>query len=248
MMTRALLIAVAATALALPASAAATKFPGQNREATFRVSVKGVQTPTWTENHQSTGARCDSSAHGSGSERIVFSSRPAVIKAWQFMGTGPVFFTSGRRPAALRGRGYVTRNGRVERGDFDPSCAVGDGGDGTAAPPASDCGKRKIASLPLELEWDPNNAKRIMVVNDAGKSGPRFDSCPVNGWSWTTLLRYDDKKGTAGEELPAADLFDKRQGKMLVLGKGLVKQSDSSLGIASTTRIEWTLTLIRLRR
>jgi hypothetical protein len=246
---RLFLIAAATAALALPGSAGATKFPGKNREATFRVSVQGVQTTTWSENHQSTGTLCDSSSHGSGSERIVFSSRPVVIKAWQFMGAGRVVFTRGTKPATLPGRGSVTRNGKLERSDVDPRCAVGDGdGDGTTAPPASDCGRKVIGSLPLMLGWDPSNSKRIMVVNDSSKSGPPFENCPVSGDAWTTLLRWDDKKGTAGEELPAADLFDKRQGKMLVLGKGTVKRSDSSRGSASTTRVQWTLTLTRLRR
>lgn len=244
-MTAALVAAIAAAAL--PGSAAATTIPGKNRQATFLVEVRGVQTTTWTEDHHSSGQLCDYTSTGSGSEKVVFSSRPVVIKAWQFMGAGSVFFTRGRKPATLPGRGYVVRHGKLERGDFNPSCAVGDGGDGTpSAPPASDCGRKKIASLPIEFEWDPSNGKRLNLVNDSSETGPEYENCPLQGEGWTNLLRSDDKKGTAGEELPAVDIFDKRQGKMLVLGEGAIKRS--SMDIDYTVRISWTLTLTRLRR
>jgi hypothetical protein len=235
------------TVVSLPASqATATRMPGRNQQATFKVSVKGVQTTTWSENHQSSGDLCDVTQTGSGSERVVFSSRPVVIKALRIMSAGSIFFVRGRKPATLPGRGHVTRNGTLNRGPIDPRCAVGDGGDGTAAPPPSDCGRKRITSLTLMLGYDPANRRRINVFNDSGQAAPDFEQCPVMGDSWTTILRRDDAHGTPGEELPAVDLFDRSQGKILVLGKGLVRRT--AMDVTSTTRIEWTLTLTRLRR
>ena len=246
-MRRGLPIVAVVVAVTVAAPAEAPRMPGKNRHATFKVSVKGVQTTTWSENHQSTGARCDYTSTGSGTERVVFSSRPVVVEAWQVMSAGSVFFVRGSKPATLPGRGYVTRHGKSERGPIDPGCAVGDGGDGTAPPPpASDCGRKRITSLRLQLGFDPANRKRINVFNDSSTAAPEFEQCPIAGESWTTILRRDDAHGTAGEELPAVDLFDERQGKMLVLGKGQVRRT--AMDTTSTTRIRWTLTLTRLRR
>jgi len=245
--TSALLAAAACLWLASPttATATATKLPGKNRQATFRVSIEGVQTTTWVENHQSQGGRCDYTETGQGSERVVFSSRPVVIKAWQFRGVATVFFLRGKKNATLPGRGSVTRTGTLERGALDPSCAVGDGGDESAPPPASDCGRKPIASLPLDLGYDPKDAKRITVYNASSKTGPDYEHCPRLGEGWTTILRGDDTHGSAGQELPAADLFDKRQGKMIVLGKGTIRRT--AMDVTYTVRIKWTLTLRRLR-
>lgn len=221
--------------------AAAAWMNTEQRHATFRISVRGVQTTQWVEDHQATPNQpCDYTETGNGSERVVFSSRPVKVTAWH-MGTGPVMFVRARKPATLPGRGKVTRHGTLKL-DFDPSCAVGDGGDGGSAPPASDCGTKRITSLPLELVY---RGKRITVTNH-GQGGPDFSYCPLQGEGWTTILDDDNQRETAGQELPLDDLFDRKQGKILVLGDGTVNRSSSN-GISYRTHVEWTLTLRRLR-
>jgi hypothetical protein len=238
---RAVLLAPAAC-LALASAAPATQLPGRHREATFKVSVDGVQKTTWSVDHESVGL-CDFAETGSGSETVRFSSRTVTIKAFQLLGRGPIYLSRAGGEAVLPGRGRVRRGGTVQKGPVDPSCAVGDGGDGSGPPP-SDCGTKRITSLPLVLRYD--GSKRITLANDGAKTSPDYENCPLMGEGWTSILSRLDH-GTAGEDLPASDLFDRRQGKILVLGRGTL--SRRGLGdMTSTTEIRWTLTLTRLRR
>jgi hypothetical protein len=245
-MIRSTTVAVLALGLAAAAPASATRAPGKSREAWFRVSVEGVQTLRWTENHPSRGG-CDYDEHGSGTERVVFRSRRSVlVHAFQLFGIGPVMFAGPSDQADLPMRGTVHRQGTLTLAPPAPGCAVGDGGDGSYTPPASDCGTKRITRLALRLEYDALNPRRITLWNDGNEAAPEFTNCPAQGDAWTTILSRDDHRRTAGEELPAHDLFDRRQGKILVLGRGKVHSSSS--GVEATTRIRWTLTLRRVRR
>jgi len=47
------------------------------------------------------------------------------------------------------------------------------------------------------------------------------------------------------EELPRRDLFDRSQGKIILLGRGTVRSN--AFGDSSTTKIRWDLTLRRVR-
>jgi len=246
LMIRSTTVAAVALGLAVAAPASATKAPGKSREAWFRVSVQGVQTLRWSENHPPVG-QCGYDEHGSGSERVVFRSRRTVlVHAFQLFGVGPVLFAGPKGNADLPMRGTVRRSGTLTLAPPAPGCAVGDGGDGTYVPPAPDCGTKRIRRLSLRLEYDVLNPRRITLWNDGREAAPEFTNCPSQGEGWTKILSRDDRKRTAGEELPAHDLFDRGQGKMLVLGRGKVHSAYS--GVEATTRIRWTLTLRRVRR
>lgn len=248
MLTRsALATAVLVAGLAAAAPVSATRAPGKSREAWFRVSVEGVQTLRWSENHPREG-QCGYEEHGSGTERVVFRSRRSVlVHAFQLFGIGPVMFAGPKGEAELPMRGTVRRQGTLTLAPPAPGCEVGDGGgDGSYTPPAPDCGTKQIARLALRLEYDALNPRRITLWNDSSEAAPEFTNCPAQGEAWTKILSRDDRKRTAGEELPAHDLFDRRQGKMLVLGRGKVHSAYS--GVEATTRIRWTLTLRRVRR
>ena len=139
-MIRSTSVAVLALGLVAAAPASATRLPGKSREAWFRVSVEGVQTLRWTENHPSEG-QCGYEEHGSGSERVVFRSRRTVlVHAFQLFGTGPVILAGPDGQADLPMRGTVRRQGTLTLAPPEPGCEVGDGGDGTYVPPAPDCG------------------------------------------------------------------------------------------------------------
>jgi hypothetical protein len=227
----------------IAASAFATYLPGGTSNARFKVTVKGVQTTTWTTDHKS-AFRCDPASKGSGTEKVKFaSSKVAVIRAFR-VGHGPVLFVRGTGQPDLPTRGYVERHGTLTLAPSDPSCEVGDGGGGSG-PAASDCGRKKISSLPLRLQYDPLNAKRITLSNGTIPKSPQFTTCPGGRVGWTTILSRDDRHRTAGESLPARDVFDRHQGKMIVLGKGVVRSNSD--GTVSTTKISWELTLTRLK-
>lgn len=246
-MTHGLLLRAAvagATALALLTAPAAQATKGQLnvKEARFKVTVKGTQTTTWSANHPST-SRCVSAYTGSGTEKVTFRSKRRVVAKAFALGRGPVLWTAGGDVAELPMKGTVIRRGSMTFAPTPPDCAVGDG-DSTGTPPASDCGTKKIRSLRLLLAYDYQRHDRITLSN-GGQAEPRFEQCPSLGQGWTTILSRDDRKRTAGEELPRRDLFDRRQGKMIVLGRG--KVTTNADGVSATTRIEWELTLVRRR-
>lgn len=241
MSTHRLLIPLAAAAtLSLCASASATKLP-KFHQAAFKATVEGIQTTKWTADHPSTG-RCDQSMHGSGSERVTFASSRAVkIKAFQIGNSRPSLTGPGG-PADLPTRGAVTRTGTLQLGPLVPECEVGDGG-GSSVPPPSDCGRKTIPSLLMEVQYDPADGKRITLSNEPVQA-PRFAQCPNMGNGWPAILSIANGRAI-GEALPAHDLFDRRQGKTIVLGKGTATGGDG--GIHWTTHVEWTLTLKRVK-
>jgi hypothetical protein len=241
-MTRyALLSALTAVvALAASATADATTAP-RFKQAAFHATVKGVQTTTWTVNHPST-ARCNPASHGSGSERVTFaSSRVARVKAVQIFGAPPAWAGS-QGPPLLPTRGWVTRQGTLETAPSPPECAVGDGGGGGTTP-ARDCGRKRIKSLNLELGRDPANRTRISLRSDPVKA-PRFENCPSLGEGWPVILAIARGKAV-GQTLPDRDLFDRRQGKMILLAHGT--STGGTDGVHYTTKVRWELTLKRLR-
>lgn len=230
----------------VPVQAGFATEPIRVREAYFRVTVEGVQRTKWTANHTSE-RRCDPAYTGSGSERVRFASKRAVVvRAFQFGRRGPVSLLAGPGLAELPTRGSVRRSGTLNLPPADPGCAVGDGGDGTYVPPPPDCGTKAIPALKLRLAYDALSANRITLSPAEFPSRPTFKQCPIQGVGWTTILSRDDRERTAGQLLPRDELFDRRQGKMLVLGEGKVHTNIS--GVDSTTRMDWTLTLTRVRK
>jgi hypothetical protein len=243
--TAAVGLAAAGLLTAAPAAAATTRL--DTREAKFKVSVEGVQTTTWTANHEPQ-FRCDRPFTGSGKETVNFKSKRAVvIRAFQLGNGTPMLLNRSRRGlATLPTKGWVNRNGSTSSPPVEPDCAVGDGdGDGTYTPPAPDCGRKSFGALDLELMYDPLKRGRLTLSGNGPRDPQLFKQCPVHGTSWPSILSSDDRKRTAGEELPYKDLFDKRQGKTILIGRGTQRQS--VYGITSTSKIRWELTLRRLR-
>ena len=230
--------------LAVVSPASATYLKGGNNDAYFKATVKGTQTTTWSEDHKPM-FKCDSASQGSGKETVKFASTKAVVlRAFQF-NKGPAIWLRGKGHADMPTKGYVERNGTRTLAPATPECAVGDG-DGTYTPPPSDCGRKPISSMPLRVAHDALNKNRITLSNATMMRAPVFQQCPLGGEGWPGILSRDAKKRTAGEALPLKDLYDKRQGKMIVIGRGAV--STNSNGYASSTKITWTLTLTRLKR
>jgi hypothetical protein len=247
-MTRTRTLATALGALAalvtiLSATTSATQY--NLRDAWFKVSVEGVQTTKWVVDKDAE-SQCDSSQTGSGSERITFAStRKIKTRAFQLNG-GPVYWVTGvSDPAVLPTRGWVRRSGQLTTTPPGVGCEVGDGGGGDYEPPAPDCGRKRIKSLRLRLMFDPLKRERITLSRNDNRRAPEFKNCVMLGEGWPDILSKDDKKRTAGQHLPYDDLFDRRHGKMLVFGRG--KVTSNSGGYFYVTKIEWTLTLERIR-
>jgi hypothetical protein len=217
---------IAALALAFPATAFA-------KTARFRASVEGVQRIAWTVD---TADACGGTYRGSGSEVVRFHSiRPQRLTVRS--GRVPTF-AMGRRWARFDTRGRVTRDGAVTYTPDPNGGACGDGGGGgdPVAPPPPDCGTKRFRLLPLVPEPVGRNAIRLGVGDPAPL--PPFSACPVYGPAFPDVL-------PARTRLPMDELFDDSIGKELVLGRG--HRHESAAGITVDTRLEWTLTLARIR-
>ena len=215
------------------------------RQAWFKVSVEGVQTTKWVVDKDAE-SECDSAQTGSGSERVTFTStRKVKVRAFQ-LNRGEVFLTVGMagKPAVLPTHGRVRRSGTLTTTPPGLGCEVGDGGGAEPDPP--DCGQKRFKGLRLRPMFDPLKRERITLSRADSRSLPDFKNCPLFGTGWTEILSEDDRKRTAGQHLPYDDLFDRRHGKMLVFGRG--KVTSNSGGYFYVTRIEWTLTLERIRQ
>lgn len=210
------------------------------RRARFRATIEGTRTIRWSVDTTDTDPACGETHHGSGREVIRFrSARPQRLTVRRGR-SGVPSFVIGRRWAQFDTRGRVSRTGSltaVPHPNGVPCGGGAPGGDPTPAP-VSDCGTKRFSHLPvIPVPLGPN-ALRIDVGDPAPL--PPFSDCPVYGEAFPQLL-------TAGRtRLPAAELFDPEIGKEVVLGGG--HRHESAAGITVDARLNWTLTLERIRR
>jgi hypothetical protein len=223
----------AALSLALAAPAAAEPF----RSGKFRVELKGVQTTTW-EAHHATQFECDVNIDGSGTEKVRFRSRPAVVSVRR-LGRSSALIMRGRDVATLDLDASITRQGSIEtRGGA--VCSDGDGGGD--APAAPDCGAKR-SRLSVELRYLPGRRQLIGIQPDLAVPLGPFATCPVGGTAWPLLLDRSGATGRpVGARLPVDDLF--RHGKNIVIARGREVQEDAD--DRSTTAIRWELSFTRM--
>lgn len=223
------------TAVAALASASATAASSAYPTRTFAVTVEGVQTTRSSYTHPSSGP-CDPAATTSASERVVFhSARPKIIEATDF---APLVLFGHGRPGdhILSTTATVSRRSTYTHGPADPSCQDAGGG---ATAPTSDCGTNRV-HLPVDMDWF--NPKGIVLRSpDLDLPKSPFFTCPVDGLVFPNLLDSANHGRHIIARIPAADLFDRRFKRHILLGGG--KFSTWSDGGGYTTSIRWTLTL-----
>lgn len=222
--------------------------PFVSRRGVFRVKLVGYQVSRWSVNSPSDGV-CVGSTEGGGVERVVFRQ---PFKRMKLSGFGIRRVTSMVLPT-LKVRGQLTRRGSTTYTPLanpDPDCPYGDGGGGPSEPIAPDCGTRKFRGIPMSL-FALDGFFRLRSEAEL-ENRPRFRKCPPPRVAWPSIIT----KRTNGKEirtrLPGNLVFnrkfDRKTGKwskVIVIAKGVARQR--SMTSASTTRLQWTLTLKRLR-
>ena len=229
----------AAATLATGAAPAGARGAVQIQTRTFDVSIKGVQTTTFSSSHSSFG-ECDPASHGAGSERITFYSygaNPIVAKRVRrdivVFGTGK----PGTDDIGVRGR--IERKSNTYTAPLDPRCQ-GTGGD-TTPPPAPDCGVRR-SNFSIGIAWWPDARLGGIILNQSlFVPLPLFRNCPVTGFAFPNVLTASTGGHEIVARIPARDLFDRGLRKHIVRARGQFVSSGSGGGY--TTRIQWEITL-----
>jgi len=231
----ALCLAMAAGA-STPAEAAAAV--PKVKQAKFKVTVEGWQKDDWASNHESTSL-CDPSDHSYSGEYAKFkSTKPVALTAIQVGKQAPSFLIG-------KGQPYIDTSADVARNAVNAvspvpnSCPhAGGGGDGEAVVP--DCGLKSVPSYPVALAYD-SYFKDSITLTSAGAVAPLFYNCGHG--TFPALLERDELAMPIKSELPYKELFDKRIGKLIVIGHG-----DYDLPLpdySEKTEVHWEVTFVR---
>jgi hypothetical protein len=234
------IVLAAVAAAAIPATASAG-----TPTRTFKVEVEGVQKTTWKEHYVAT-QQCDQSADGSGFERVTFASpKPEKVVARRY-GANFVFFDDGKLGSdELLTRAKITRKGKVVSSPLDPRCE-GTGGSGQPTP-KPDCGTRH-RPFDLTIGWSPAGKSRGITI-DTGLIRPlgyTYKNCPVIGPSFPDLIAFNTNGSDIRAAIPAADLFNRKLRKHIVIGRG--KRVSKSASSSWTTTIRWTVSLTAVKK
>ncbi len=225
--------------LALGLVAAAPAHASGVKQATFNVSIKGVQTNTWKTDHTGTGNGCDGDVQGSGSETVRFSSNTVKVRAIVVDGqSAPLLTAAGKYvDPKLKLRGMVTRQGNIVAAEGP--C----GGTGGGSTPR-DCGKRSFRGLALTLGYQlGGKAKDHLDLRPEHGNDP-FRNCPSGGAAFPTLV-HSSEGAPMRAQLPRGELFDKRLGKIIVIARGSESETSGEHTYRTSTR--WEVTFRRLR-
>lgn len=228
------LLAAVAVGASAPASEAASV--PKIKKATFKVTVKGWQKHDWSRNHESTGA-CDPSDHSHGGEYATFRSlKPVRVKAFKVGKGSPSFLFPGEEPV-IETKAEIARNAVNVVSSLPKEC--GDNGGGVEPTPP-DCGLKEIASYPINFGYDYEK-KELLTLGAYGDVDDPYNNCGGGGMPY--LLENETFGDQIGSELPHKELFDRKIGKLIVIGGGV---DDLPLFEASDrTEVQWEITFTR---
>jgi hypothetical protein len=210
----------------------------------FKVEIKGVQKMVQQRTHAAEG-ECDVSDFSSGSEKIVFKTKPIVILAAHAPGQFNPFLLSksevgGGIPATARiTRSYTPRISSPEGG---PKCGENGGGsEGEELKP--DCGTRTVTPWILRFDYSEEHHDKVKLGADEGEDP--FEDCPGAGTlSFPFLLDEDSNEQGIYAELSQDELFDKSIGKWITIGKGSRKYQGDDYWSKAT--VEWDASFTRI--
>lgn len=243
--TFAVLTAVAALA-ATAVSAQAAKQP-EVKKALFEATLEGVQRDKWDNLHQGTADPndCDGTVASKGSEVIRFRSKTILVEATDIEGlSSPVLRKAGKSMDLypFRLRGTVTRNGTISTSPVPRECS----GTGGGYVPPRDCGTKALRGLRASADYSLARPFGRIQVSSNGEANDPFKNCPGGTQGMPHLLTQKTDNSRITSELPREELFDKKIGKLIVIGRGKrVQKGDETLDTAS---IRWELTLKRVKR
>jgi hypothetical protein len=231
-------------ALLLPAAAGAVSV----KEARFAAEVEGLATTTWSLNKDDLpSSPCGSHSEGRGFERFTFSTRnPIRVTARSIGGSDPIILTG---PTSLSTKvpvvGRVRRGGSVtSKQNSDMPCgAAGDGvGDPDLAPlvPRSDCGTKPFA-LDLALQYA---RQRVSLLSRGSRT--QYKHCIASGIVFPYILTTKGPSRLLSASLPKRDIFNRTEGKFVLLGEAVDRHARDVSGTAYTTTIHSTIELKRV--
>jgi hypothetical protein len=206
------------------------------KQAKFKLTVEGWQKNDWSINHEST-SRCDPSDHSYGGEYAKFKSiKPVTLTAIQIGKEQPSFMI-GKGLPYVDTTADVARNSTPAVSGVPADCIGSGGGDGPNVP---DCGLKTLSPYPVALEYSPLFKKSITLTS-AGVFGPLYQYC--GGGVFPNLLASDTTGFPIHSELPPKELFDKKIGKLIVIGHG---EYDFPMAeVKDRTEVHWEVTLTR---
>ena len=210
------------------------------KEAKFKVTVEGWQKDDWAANHESTSL-CDPSDHSYSGEYAKFkSTAPVTVTAIQ-VGKGAPNFLIGKGQAYIDTSADVARNAVNDVSPVPSSCPHVSGG-GECETLASDCGLKSVPSYPVSFAYD-TYFKDSITLTSPGGSAPLFYNCGRG--AFPDLLERDELATPIMSELPYKELFDKKIGKLIVIGHGAY---DLPLpDYTEKTEVHWEVTFVRKR-
>lgn len=220
----------------------------KQKRGVFRVKLVGYQLTRWSL-HSPPDGICTGQSSGSGFERVVFRSPARRMKLSAF---GEPKLTSMILPR-MKVRGQLTRRGSTTYTPLenpDPNCPYGDGGGPDYVPPKPDCGTRRFNGIPISLvALDGFFRLRSEASID---SRPRFRKCPNLATQWPTIITEKTNRKPIQTRFPGRLVFNRKfnrktgkWSKVIVIAKGVKRYR--SFTNSSVTRLQWTLTLKRLR-
>jgi hypothetical protein len=239
---RTTVLALSVLGLAITPVAEAAK-PVKVKRARFAVTVDGVQNSSWSIDHKADGiGGCDAAYTGQGTEKVRFTSGAFSIRAMSIPGLhAPVLSRgtgSNTRSPEFKLRGSITRNGgnTVAPGP-DNGCGGADG-----PPNPRDCGTKKFSGLGGKLDY--KLASRVRDTLDVGTFNGKdpFGNCGGGGTQFPVIATRDMNQPMK-LQLPRKELFDRKIGKFILIGRA--REGDQNGEHKFTTTTKWVITLVR---
>lgn len=131
----------------------------------------------------------------------------------------------------------MTRNGSQQSAPVDNGCGGSEQG-----PPAKDCGTKKFAGLKTRLDYALASRVRDNLEVRAENADSPFRYCPSGGTAFPQLLNTSDGK-PMNLRLPRSELFNRKLGKIILVGRAKETQAAGEHTYTTTTR--WVITLVR---
>jgi hypothetical protein len=209
--------------------------------ARFKVEIKGVQKTVQQHTHLAE-EECDLTDISSGSEKIVFRTKPIVITASHVPGQFNPYLLARATPQGIPATAKITRSytPRITM-PSDPECGRNGGGSVELKP---DCGTRTVGVWRLDLEYDEQRKNGVFLAADEGDDP--FTNCPVAG----DMLAFPflDTTTTGGKTITAQvsqdELFDPGIGKWIAIAKGSRRYDAQDYWAKAT--VEWDVSFTRL--
>lgn len=218
-----------------------------SRRGIFKVKLVGYQVTRWNT-HSPPDGICSGETRGNGFERVVFRTPAKRMKLSAF---GQRRLTSMILPG-MKVRGQLTRKGTYDYTPLEnpsPDCPYGDGG-GDSEPVPPDCGTRKFKGVPMSLFALDGFFK---LRSEAGLDHrPAFRKCPNLATAWPSIITERTNRKPIQTRFPGGLVFNRKfnrktgaWSKVIVLARGVKKRR--TFTDSSVVRLQWTLTLKRLR-